>query len=53
MIQECKLDVFGNIEFVNQVEALEDEADVLLANVASLRFRVARHILVEEEKVPV
>ena len=53
MIEQCQFDVLGNIEFVDQVEALEDETDVLLANVGALSLGVPGNVLVEEEIVTI
>ena len=35
-VEQRELDIFGHIQLFNQVEALKDEADVLLANHAAL-----------------
>ena len=38
VIEQGEFDVFRDIQFVDQVKALEDEADVHLANLTALRF---------------
>ena len=53
VIEQRQLDVLGHAELVDEIEALEDETDVLLAYDAALRLGVLRDILVKEEVVAV
>ena len=51
VIQERKLDVFFNRQLINQVERLEDETDVLLADIAEFGLRLSRNIRFHENIV--
>ena len=53
VIQQCQLDILGNSQFIDQIEALKNEADISLANIATLRLGVLRNILIEEKVVAV
>jgi uncharacterized protein YbbC (DUF1343 family) len=47
-VQQRQLDVFADRELVDEIEALEDEADVLLAELCAPAFGIAGDILAEE-----
>ncbi len=51
VIEQRQLDVLGDGQLVDQVEVLEDEADVLLADLAALLLRISSDILVKEEVI--
>ena len=48
VIEQGKLDIFADRQFVDQVEALEDEADVALAGVRKLGLGEAGDLLAVE-----
>ena len=48
MIEQRQLDILAHGQFVDQVEALEDEADVALARVGKLAFTEARDLVTVE-----
>ena len=47
-VQQRHLHVFSDAQLINEIEALEDETDIALAQVGKARFRIARHIFVHE-----
>jgi hypothetical protein len=53
VVQQGKLDILANRQFVDQVEALEDEADVALAGFRQLGFGQAGNFVRVEDIGPV
>src|SRR3546814_4168737 len=49
VIQQRQLDILTDRQFVDEVEALEDEAEILLATIGQLRLGKAGHFLAVED----
>jgi hypothetical protein len=52
VVQQGELDILPNRQFVDQIEALEDEADIGLANLGQLAFGQAGDFLAVEDVEP-
>src|SRR4029079_10077232 len=52
VVKQCHFDVLLHCQLFDQIERLEDEADVALADFTELTFGVMRHVLAQEFETP-